>query len=174
MMYLSYKNQPVIRCFVRAVVEHLQELWTTKVKHELWIQRELLRETERARIILVEVAKLLTLQSYYSMVSSEKWQTQNLVIIAVNIAETYIIRQTRRHGFLTSRVFSWQHGSQVYLVTAAYDPYEQKYLSKTHVTTSLFVNTDMCIHSSLKQTVTECQVCFTLIAYINLFTLREK
>jgi len=61
------RNQPIIGRLVGAVVEHLQELWTAKVKHELRVERELLRETERAWIVFVKVTKLLTLQLHRSI-----------------------------------------------------------------------------------------------------------
>jgi len=61
-----HESQPIIGRLVRAVVEHLQERRAAKMKHELWIERKLLRETERTGIIFVEITKLLTLQLHQS------------------------------------------------------------------------------------------------------------
>ncbi len=54
--------KPIVRGFVGAVIEDLEELGSAQVKHELRVKCELLAEAERIRVVLVVVSKLLTLQ----------------------------------------------------------------------------------------------------------------
>ena len=58
----SRERVPVVGRLVRAVVEDLEELRPPQMKHELRIEREVLGQQERLRVVLLEDAKLLTLQ----------------------------------------------------------------------------------------------------------------
>ena len=56
-------NLPVERRFIWTVVEDLQELGPSKVKHELRVQGEVVRQSETVGIVLAVLAKLLALKN---------------------------------------------------------------------------------------------------------------
>lgn len=59
---LPHQHVPVVRRFVRRVIEDLQKLRPTQMIHELRVQAEVLRKPEAVWIVLVVFPKLLTLK----------------------------------------------------------------------------------------------------------------
>lgn len=59
---LTIQTSSIERRLIRRIVEHLQELRTTQVEHELGIQGEIVGQTERVRIVLMVLSKFLALQ----------------------------------------------------------------------------------------------------------------
>ena len=72
-------NWPVVGCFIRAVVKHLQELRATQVEHELGVQREVVCEAERVGVVLVILPKLLTLHNRAK--HATEWRTQHMILL---------------------------------------------------------------------------------------------
>ncbi len=56
---LPIQHVPIERRLIRTVVKNLEKLTPPQVKHELRIQRKVLCESERIRIVLVVLSKLL-------------------------------------------------------------------------------------------------------------------
>ena len=56
-------HAPVVGGLVRAVVEHLEEVRSPHVKHELRVERKLARHAERIGIVSAVLSKFVALES---------------------------------------------------------------------------------------------------------------
>lgn len=71
----TVQNVTVVGSLVRRVVEDLQELGTTEMEHELGVDREVLCEAERLRLVLAVVGKLLAETNQHSVQPAQNIRT---------------------------------------------------------------------------------------------------